>query len=118
MDFLYRDPEEFQRVADALLSTHYGISTDDTDLCDLQRIELHIANRDRPFEVINEIADRNDLVRMDVEGFYGVPANTPLTSADEDTQRGILRLPCAVERYRQEQEAAAQPEDEASSMTP
>lgn len=73
----------FQRIADEMLQKHYGISLDDTYLSDEKIVAGCIGQGFRPYQIINEHAEEADLVRIDIEGFYGVPSHCALSSQDE-----------------------------------
>lgn len=73
----------FQQIADVLLQTHYGLSLDDTYLTEEKIVTGCIGQGLRPYQVINEHAEEADLVRIDIEGFYGVPSHCLISSQDE-----------------------------------
>jgi cytoskeleton-binding toxin CbtA-like protein len=73
----------FQQIADQLLQKHYGLSLNDTHLTEEKIVAECIGQRFRPYQVINEHAEESDLVRIDIEGFYGVPSHCSLSSQDE-----------------------------------
>lgn len=74
----------FQSIANDLLIKHYGITLDDTRLCDLNVTVECLQQGHRPFEVVNEHARETELDRIDKEGRFGVPAQDPLTAEDEE----------------------------------
>lgn len=72
--------KRFQRIADLLLERHFGINIGDTGLTDDGRVMGLIEGNVRPFEAVNEHADRYDLDRIDAHGPF--PPG-PLKEADE-----------------------------------
>lgn len=73
----------FQKIAEQLLQKHYGLSINDTRLCEQDYLAVLVDGNCRPFEYINEHAKDCDLGRIDVEGGYGAPSKAMLTSNDE-----------------------------------
>lgn len=75
---------EFGVTTNALLEKHYGISLADTSLSDPPVVARYIQAGQRPFEALNEVAEKIGLERTDKQGSYGVASTTPLTSDDEE----------------------------------
>ena len=80
-DDMIFDETFYCAVIDALLQKHFSIGINDTDLEALAY--SNILHGFRPFEVVNDHAESCDLVRTDIEGFYGVYTYVPLTVAEE-----------------------------------
>lgn len=76
--------EQYQEVASVLLRKHYGITLNDTDLCEETVVRQYVKQGARPFEVIAEHADDVGMVRVDKEGFYGIPSTSEITAEDEE----------------------------------
>lgn len=74
--------EEFQAVANGLLSAHYGISVNDTMLWDNEIVEEVIAAGHQPFQIVQEHAEEADLDRIDIQSWTG-HAYPPLTEQDQ-----------------------------------
>lgn len=74
--------EKFQQVFDALLKKHYGIGQDDTGVVD-EEIEHLIQHSIRPYQAVNDIAEKCDLERIDIEEAFGMPSSSPLNDLDE-----------------------------------
>lgn len=77
------DIHQFQRCAAQLLKKHYGLALNDTHLCDEAFVTECVSRGWRPFQVIAEHAEDADLVRVDLQGDYGVASKAPITAADE-----------------------------------
>lgn len=73
----------FKRIANALLQKHYGICINDTDMCEDSTVSRFMKAGVSPRQAVVDWADETDLVRIDREGFYGVPSNAPITEEDE-----------------------------------
>lgn len=58
-------PEQYAKIVDALLATHYGIGIVDTALSDLRFVVLCQEAKQTPYEAVNEIALECDLDRID-----------------------------------------------------
>ncbi|MDC9591681.1 TA system toxin CbtA family protein [Xenorhabdus sp. XENO-10] len=54
----------WQVIAAALLKRHFGLSLNDTALCETDTVTELIANGVRPSDAINELVDKYDLTRM------------------------------------------------------
>lgn len=76
--------QEFQTISAILLKKHYGICLDDTRISDVKFVIQCISQGWQPFEVIAEHAEDTDLVRIDVDGFYGVPSMMAITIEDQE----------------------------------
>jgi hypothetical protein len=74
--------EEFQAVANELLSTHYGIGVNDTMLWDNDIVEAVIAAGHQPFQIVQEHAEEANLDRIDNQSWTG-HAYPPLTEQDQ-----------------------------------
>ncbi len=59
------EQHHWQTVAGALLSRHYGLTLNDTDLCVIALQEAGL----RPYEAINDLAEKFDLERIDVNDY-------------------------------------------------
>lgn len=63
------EQHHWQTVAGALLNRHYGLTLNDTDLCEeVCVIALQEAGL-RPYEAINDLAEKFDLERIDVNDY-------------------------------------------------
>ncbi|MEB7586096.1 toxin [Serratia rubidaea] len=63
------EQHHWQTVAGVLLSRHYGLTLNDTDLCEeVCVIALQEAGL-RPYEAINDLAEKFDLERIDVNDY-------------------------------------------------
>ncbi|SQC20581.1 toxin of the YpjF-YfjZ toxin-antitoxin system [Klebsiella pneumoniae] len=63
------EQHHWQTVAGALLSRHYGLTLNDTALCEeVCVITLQEAGL-RPYEAINDLAEKFDLERIDVNDY-------------------------------------------------
>lgn len=74
----------FQQIAARLLAKHYGLQLNDTFLDDEMIVQDCVNQRLRPYQVIVEHAYEADLVRVDLQGPYGVPSKDAITAADEE----------------------------------
>lgn len=74
--------EDYQGVANELLSAHYGIGINDTMLWDNEIVEDVIAAEQQPFQVVQEHAEEADLDRIDNQSWTG-HAYPPLTEQDQ-----------------------------------
>ena len=81
--------ELFKKISDSLLRTHYCMDLADTDLCEDQIVQACIENKERPYEVVNELAQRLDLDRYHHNNVFG-NSKQPLTENDE--ARAIIAL--------------------------
>lgn len=73
----------FKKIANALLEKHYGIHLNDTDMCEDRTVFLLMENHVPIHEAVAGWAFENDLVRIDKQGFYGVPSKDEITEEDE-----------------------------------
>ncbi len=80
----------FQQVAQELLSRHYGINLNDTDLSDPLNVQHAIDEGLKPYQAVVNYAEARSLIRVDKTGFYGVPSTDPINESDEKLV--ILRL--------------------------
>ncbi|CDG16831.1 TA system toxin CbtA family protein [Xenorhabdus doucetiae] len=55
----------WQVIAACLLKRHFGLSLNDTALCETDTAESLRINGIRPFEAINGLVDKYDLTRLD-----------------------------------------------------
>lgn len=78
------DVKQFQSISERLLEKHYGLSLNDTHLCDEKIVQECINQGWRPFQVIAEHAEEADLDRIDKQGVYGVPSKAAITAEDEE----------------------------------
>lgn len=63
------EQHHWQTVADVLLSQHYGLTLNDTDLCEeVCVIALQEAGL-RPYEAINDLAEKYGLERIDISDY-------------------------------------------------
>lgn len=75
------EQHHWQTVAGALLSRHYGLTLNDTDLCEeVCVIALQEAGL-RPYEAINDLAEKFDLERIDVNDYQQL--SPPISLAHE-----------------------------------
>lgn len=73
----------FQKIADVLLQTHFGIAVDDTHLSSEPVVRHLVEERIRPFDAVNGHAAECDLVRTDIRGTWGIPTFILLKAEDE-----------------------------------
>lgn len=65
----------------ALLARHFGLTLNDTDLCDEDCVaQLHGAGI-RPFEIVNDLVDKYHLTHLNSSDF--LPRSPYLNAADE-----------------------------------
>lgn len=81
---------EFQRIANALLVKHYGISLNDTDLWNPQTVSEYIRQDFQPFEAINDYAVDKGLARIDQQMLYAATQSN-LSAEDEEALLSIER---------------------------
>jgi len=70
--------KEFMAISEQLLSKHYGLTLNDTRLCEEDYVNVLVSNNTQPFEYLNEIAEDFRLIRIDVMGLI------PLSKKDQD----------------------------------
>ncbi|MDC9597928.1 TA system toxin CbtA family protein [Xenorhabdus sp. XENO-2] len=58
-------------IAAALLKRHFGLSLNDTALCETETVTEHIASGIRPSDAINERGNKYDLTRMNASEISG-----------------------------------------------
>lgn len=73
----------FQKIADVLLQSHFGIALNDTHLGSAIVVSSLLTNNIRPFDAVNEHAEECDLVRTDIRGPWGVPTLVLLQRKEE-----------------------------------
>jgi hypothetical protein len=76
------DTELFKKIANNLLTTHYGIGTDDTGIDERSIVEC-IKNNIRPYEEVNTLARKYGLDRIGVNFMIPNASHTPLVPDDE-----------------------------------
>ncbi|OTA18194.1 toxin-antitoxin protein [Xenorhabdus vietnamensis] len=64
----------WQMIAAALLKRHFGLSLNDTALCETDTVTELIAHGVLPSEAINELVDKYDLTRLNTQV---IPRSTP-----------------------------------------
>ncbi|MYM92686.1 TA system toxin CbtA family protein [Duganella vulcania] len=82
--------QRFQAIATELLTKHYGLALNDTQLCEDHVVQQCIGQGYLPYQVVTEHAQEADLDRIDKSAGYGVASKAPLTASDE--QDAIARL--------------------------
>jgi hypothetical protein len=94
-------PHTYLKLLDTLLERHFGIDVNCTAIHEENVQQLIDAQRPA-YQVVNEFAQEDDLVRIDVLGFYGVPKFAPITEEDE---RAVLHelMPIEAEREKFEE---------------
>jgi len=85
-----RAVSDFQQVASALLSKHYGLGLNDTLLWDAVLIQQYLESGVRPYEAVSEHAEETDLERIDLPAVYGEYQKCALSADDE--QRAIEEI--------------------------
>lgn len=83
--------KQFQDISAALLKKHYGLSLNDTHLCDDAIVDQCINQGYRPYQVVAEHAAEADIDRIDKSGAWGIPSKAAVTATDEDD--AIRQLP-------------------------
>lgn len=73
--------QHWMDVASRLLVTHFGVTLNDTELSDEDTVISLIESDIRPFEAVNDLVDKFDLVRLNSPGF--IPRSRYLDAADE-----------------------------------
>jgi hypothetical protein len=85
----------YQRVCEAMLQTHYGLSLNDTHLCEESSVRECIAAGWEPYEVLSEHAREADLDRLDISGVWGTSSKLALTIDDQQRALAMLgAVPC------------------------
>lgn len=82
--------EQYQRVCEHMLDKHYGLSLNDTHLCESSVVRECIASGWEPYSVLSEHALEADLDRMDLIGPWGIPSKAALSL--EDQQRALAEI--------------------------
>ena len=78
---LTQEQQFWQATASELLGRHFGLTLNDTDLCDEACVmQLHSACI-RPFEAINDLVDKYHLTHLNSSDF--LPRSPYLNEADE-----------------------------------
>lgn len=88
-DNMVFDEPTYLKVADFLLNKHFGISVSDTGI--EEQAYSNILDGIRPYEAVNQTAEKYDLVRTDIPGPYGVPVFKPLTADNESVAERSVR---------------------------
>ncbi|PHM47662.1 TA system toxin CbtA family protein [Xenorhabdus miraniensis] len=73
----------WQVIAGTLLKRHFGLSLNDTALCEADTVAELTAQDVLPFEAINELVDKYDLTRLDAQA---VPRSTPYLGLHDELQ--------------------------------
>lgn len=76
------DTELFKKIANNLLTTHYGIGTDDAGIDERSIVEC-IKNNIRPYEEVNTLARKYALDRIGANFMSLDVSHTPLAPGDE-----------------------------------
>ncbi|WP_208952359.1 TA system toxin CbtA family protein [Rahnella sp. ChDrAdgB13] len=71
----------WQATAAALLARHYGLTLNDTDLCDDLCVETLQKAGIKPFEAINDLVDKYHLTHLTDSAY--LPRSPYLSAADE-----------------------------------
>ncbi|WP_315708193.1 TA system toxin CbtA family protein [Brenneria uluponensis] len=71
----------WQATASALLARHFGLTLNDTDLCDEACVDALQKAGIKPFEAINDLVDKYHLTHLDGAAYR--PRSPYLTAADE-----------------------------------
>lgn len=73
----------FKKLAGQLLEIHYGLDLNDTRISEDKVVSDFIQQNLRPYQAVNEHAEKTDLDRSDLNGFYGDPSKASLAAQDE-----------------------------------
>lgn len=71
----------WQAIAAALLARHYGLTLNDTDLCDDACVATLQKAGIKPFEAINDLVDKYHLTHLNDSAYQ--PRSPYLSAADE-----------------------------------
>jgi len=71
----------WQATAAALLARHYGLTLNDTDLCDAACVATLQKAGIKPFEAINDLVDKYHLTHLNDSAY--LPHSPYLSAADE-----------------------------------
>jgi cytoskeleton-binding toxin CbtA-like protein len=63
------EQRDWQILADRLLANYFGLTLNDTDLCEADCVMALQEAGVRPFEAINNLVDKYHLVRLDAHPF-------------------------------------------------
>ncbi|WP_413715652.1 hypothetical protein IBZ12_01935 [Serratia ureilytica] len=63
------EQRDWQTLAGRLLAKHFGLTLNDTDLCEADCVMALQEAGVRPFEAINHLVDKYHLVRLDANPF-------------------------------------------------
>ncbi|WP_413715386.1 hypothetical protein IBZ12_21085 [Serratia ureilytica] len=63
------EQRDWQMLAGRLLAKHFGLTLNDTDLCEADCVMALQEAGMRPFEAINHLVDKYHLVRLDATPF-------------------------------------------------
>lgn len=63
------EQQDWQILAGRLLAKYFGLTLNDTDLCEADCVMALQASGLRPFEAINHLVDKYHLVRLDANLF-------------------------------------------------
>lgn len=75
--------EQYQRVCEHMLATHYGLALNDTNLCEDSVVQDCISAGVEPYMALNEHAQDADLDRLDLSGAWDIPSKAELTIHDQ-----------------------------------
>lgn len=63
------EQRDWQILAGRLLAKYFGLTLNDTDLCEVDCVMVLQESGVRPFEAINHLVDKYHLVRLDANSF-------------------------------------------------
>lgn len=89
----------FQVIAEQLLKQHYGLTLNDTMLCDDERVLQCIQQDQQPFHAVSAHAQKFDLCRMDPFGMKNFLQGVDLD--EEIAACQVLGQPLLNERFAQ-----------------
>ncbi|MGP0837864.1 TA system toxin CbtA family protein [Serratia sp. CY85251] len=75
------EQRDWQTLAGRLLAKHFGLTLNDTDLCEGDCVMALQQAGVRPFEAINHLVDKYHLVRLDAHPF--TPSSPYLRQVEE-----------------------------------
>jgi len=78
---MMQTPQFWQATASALLARHYGLTLNDTDLCDDACVAALQKAGIKPFEAINDLVDKYHLTHLNDSAY--LPRSPYLSAADE-----------------------------------
>lgn len=91
----------YMNITDRLLQKHFGISVNDVFMTE-HTVNENIANNIAAWQLVNEFAEEDELVRVDKEGLWGIPTFIPLEQQDQDEMelRILEESACQAQRLK------------------